>query len=135
MTTTDTRENKAVVQLALAELIAHGDVDALGRRLTDGFVHHKPDGTSSTKPQWLAEVGTALAAVPFADLQVEVLHMLADGDHVVLYTRRRLPGSDSGIAVVDILRLDGGLIAEAWEIIEREDQVAANLAWWKPVEG
>jgi hypothetical protein len=38
------------------------------------------------------------------------------------------PGPE--IAVVDIWRIDDGLIAEAWEIIESVAQAAANLAWW-----
>lgn len=34
----------------------------------------------------------------------------------------------------DIWRIDGGLIAEAWEIIEPVAQVAANLVWWEPAQ-
>jgi predicted SnoaL-like aldol condensation-catalyzing enzyme len=127
-----TTENKSIVQRALAGLVATGDVDALERLLSDDFVHHKPDSTSSTKAEWLADVRTAL--IPLAEMQVEIHHVLADGDYVVMYSRRWLPGAEPGIAVVDIWRFDGEVIAEAWEIIEPVAQVAANLMWWETVD-
>ncbi|OLT30428.1 hypothetical protein BJF79_39050 [Actinomadura sp. CNU-125] len=125
-----TTENKSIVERALAELIGTGDVDALGRFLSDDFVHHRPDSTSKTKKEWLAAVGAAL--VPLAGMQVEVEHVLADGDHVVMHSRRRLPDGGPEIVVVDVWRVDGGLIAEGWEIIEPVAQAAANLTWWEP---
>jgi predicted SnoaL-like aldol condensation-catalyzing enzyme len=125
-----TTQNKSIVERALAELIGTGDVDALKPLLSDDFVHHRPDSTSSTKAEWLA----AVRAVPIADLRVEVHHVLADGDHVVMHSRRWLPGAGPGIAGVDIWRLDDGLIAEGWEIIEPVAEVAANQVWWEPAE-
>lgn len=126
-----TTDHKILVQRALAELMETGGVDALEPLLSDDFVHHRPDSTSSTKAEWLAAVQAALT--PLADMQVEVRHLLADGDHVVVHSRRRLPGSGPEIVVVDIWRIDEGLIAEGWEIIEPVAQAAANLKWWEPV--
>ncbi|MDI2127108.1 nuclear transport factor 2 family protein [Yinghuangia seranimata] len=123
-----TQDNRIIVQKALAGLVETGGVDELAPLLTDNFVHHKPDSTSSTKAEWLAEVRAALPHI--AGMEVEVRNLLADGDHVVMYSRRRLPGGGPGIAVVDIWRFDDGRIAEAWEVIEPLAQVAANLAWW-----
>ncbi|MBO2452553.1 nuclear transport factor 2 family protein [Actinomadura barringtoniae] len=122
-------DNTSIVQRAMAGLIATGDVEALAPVLSDGFVHHKPDATSSSKTEWLDEVRAALPHI--AGMEVEVQHLLAGGDHVVMYSRRRLPGTDAAIAVVDIWRFEDGLIAEAWEIVEPLADVAANLAWWE----
>ncbi|KAB2374178.1 nuclear transport factor 2 family protein [Actinomadura montaniterrae] len=122
--------NKDIVQQALSELIATGSTAGLAPLLSGGFVHHRPDATSSTKKEWLAAVEAAL--VPLAGMEVEIRHLLADGDHVVLHTRRRLPDGGPEIAVVDIWRVEGGLISEAWEIIEPVAQAAANLTWWEP---
>jgi predicted SnoaL-like aldol condensation-catalyzing enzyme len=124
-----TIENKSIVQRALAGLIETGDVDVLAPFLSDDFVHHRPDSTISTKAEWLAAVRAAL--VPLAGMQVEILQVLADGDHVVVYSRRWLPNAGPEIAVVDIWRIDGGVIAEGWEIIEPVAQAAANLRWWE----
>ncbi|MFC7585270.1 nuclear transport factor 2 family protein [Nonomuraea antimicrobica] len=131
MTTQDmTTDNKSIVQRALAALVATGDVEALAPLLSDDFIHHRPDATSKSKAEWLAAVGAAL--VPLAGMQVEIQHVLADGDNVVMHSRRRLPDGGPEIVVVDIWRLDDGLIAEAWEIIEPVAQAAAHLAWWEP---
>ncbi|MFI6785925.1 nuclear transport factor 2 family protein [Nonomuraea sp. NPDC050383] len=127
-----TTDNKSIVQKALTELVGTGDVDALAPLLSDDFVHHRPDSTSSTKAEWLAAVRAAL--VPLAGMQVEIDHVLADGDHVVMHSRRRLPGGGPEIVVVDIWRIDDGLIAEAWEIIEPVAQAAAHLVWWEPAD-
>lgn len=128
-----TTDNKLIVQRALAALIETGDVEALGRWLSDDFRHHRPDSTSTTKAEWLENVRDALA--PLAGMSLEIQHLLADGDHVVMYSRRRLPGDGPAIAVVDIWRLDDGLIAEAWEIIEPLADVRANLSWWQRDQG
>ncbi|WP_433475927.1 nuclear transport factor 2 family protein [Spirillospora sp. CA-142024] len=126
-----TEDNKDIVQRALAELIGAGGVDAIEPYLSDDFVHHRPDSTSSTKEEWLAAVRAALG--PLAGMRVDVRHVLGDADHVVVHSQRRLPSGGPEIAVVDIVRVaEDGLIAEAWEIIEPVDQAAANLRWWEP---
>ena len=127
-----TTENKAIVQRALAGLIETGDVDALAALLSDDFLHHRPDSTTSTKAKWLAAVRAAL--VPIAGMQVEILHLLSDGDHVVVHSRRWLPDAGPQIVVADIWRIDDGLIAEGWEIIEPVAQAATNLTWWESAQ-
>ncbi|WP_432867138.1 nuclear transport factor 2 family protein [Microbispora rosea] len=122
-------DNGSIVRQALAALIATGDVDTLASSLRDDFVHHRPDGTR-TKAEWLADVRAAL--VPLAGMRVEIRHLLADGDHVVMHSLRRLPDAGPEIAVVDIWRLDDGLIAEAWEIIEPVAEATGHLTWWEP---
>ena len=127
-----TTDNKNIIRRALTELIESGGIEAVEPLLRDDFVHHRPDATSSTKAEWLAAVQTALT--PLADMQVEVLHLVAEGDHVVLHSRRRLPDGGPEIVVVDIWRIDDGLVTECWEIIEPTAQASANLTWWEPAE-
>ncbi|GAB3863257.1 nuclear transport factor 2 family protein [Dactylosporangium cerinum] len=124
--------NKTIVQRALAGLIATGDVDTLASSLSNDFVHHRPGAAPSTRAEWLAAVQTALG--PTAGMQVEILHLLADDDHVVVHSRRRLPDTGPEIVVVDVLRIDNGLIAEGWEIIEPVAQAAANMTWWEAAQ-
>ncbi|UED85526.1 nuclear transport factor 2 family protein [Streptomyces profundus] len=122
--------NRSIVERALTELVRTGDVDALAALLHDDFVHHRPGLTSSTKEEWLA----AVRAVPMTDLRVEIHHLLAEGDHVVTHSRRRLPDAGPGIAGVDIWRLDNGLIVEGWEVIEPVNRAAENMRWWSSTE-
>lgn len=132
-TANKTAANKALVQQALGALMSTGDVEALAPFLSDDFVHHRPDATSRTKAQWLAAVQAALG--PLAGMQIEVLHLLADDNHVVMHSRRRLPPSGIEITVVDIWRVENGRIAEGWELIEPTAQAAANFTWWEASRG
>jgi predicted SnoaL-like aldol condensation-catalyzing enzyme len=124
-----TNENKNIVQRALGALMETGDVDALAPFLSDDFVHHRPDSMTRTKAAWLAAIRAAL--VPLAGMQIEIRQLVADDDHVVMYSRRWLPDGGPEIVVVDIWRIDDGLIAEVWEIIEPVARAAANLSWWE----
>jgi predicted SnoaL-like aldol condensation-catalyzing enzyme len=128
-TESTTTDNKSIVARAFAGLVETGDVASVERVLSDGFVHHRPDATSSTKAEWLASMRASLEHI--AGMQVEIKHMLADGDHVVLHSRRQLP-SGPEITVVDIMRFEDGLIAEAWETIEPAAEAASHLTWWAP---
>ncbi|MEW2430833.1 nuclear transport factor 2 family protein [Micromonospora sp. NPDC047644] len=123
-----TTENKSIVGRALAGLVDTGDVDTLASYLSEDFTHHRSDSTTSTRAQWLAAVRAALG--PTTGMRVDILHLLADGDHVVVHSRRRLPDGGPEIVVVDVLRIADGLIAEGWEVIEPAAQAAANDAWW-----
>ncbi|MBG6104445.1 putative SnoaL-like aldol condensation-catalyzing enzyme [Micromonospora vinacea] len=123
-----TTENKSIVGRALAGLVDTGDVDTLASFLSEDFIHHRSDSTTSTRTQWLAAVRAALG--PTAGMRVDVLHLLADGDHVVVHSRRRLPDVGPEIVVVDVLRIADGLIAEGWEVIEPAARTAVNDAWW-----
>jgi predicted SnoaL-like aldol condensation-catalyzing enzyme len=121
--------DRTIVERALAGLIETRDVDALAPFLSDDFVHHRPGSAPSTKAEWLSAVRAAL--VPLADMRVEILQLLADGDRVVVYSRRWLPDGGPEIVVVDFWRIADGLIAEGWEIIEPLSRAAANLVWWE----
>ncbi|MDG4826176.1 nuclear transport factor 2 family protein [Asanoa sp. WMMD1127] len=127
-----TTDNKAIIERALAELLGTGKVDGLRSVLSDDFTHHRPDATSATKAEWLDAVGAAL--VPLADMRVEIQHVVADGDHVVMHSRRWLPDGGPEITVVDIFRFDGGLVTDIWEVIEPAAHAKANLSWWQPAE-
>ncbi|NUP05565.1 MAG: SnoaL-like domain-containing protein [Polyangiaceae bacterium] len=122
-----TTNNKDIVQRALSALLGTRNVDALTPFMTEDFVHHRPDARR-TKSEWLAAVQAAL--VPLAGMDVAIQHLVADGDHVVMHSRRRLPAGPE-IVVVDIFRLEAGRIAEAWEVIEPAVDATANFKWWE----
>lgn len=123
-------DNKTLVAEALSGLVETGNLDALASALHDDFVHHRPNGIVTTKDEWL----TAVAAVPLGDLKVELLHILADGDLVTVHSHRRLATGGPTIAVVDIWRLDQGLVTEGWEIIEPTHEAANHQLWWEPTD-
>ncbi|HEX5204646.1 MAG TPA: hypothetical protein VFW27_32380 [Actinoplanes sp.] len=80
----------------------------------------------------LMEPGGVDALAPTVGMQIEIHHLLSDGDHVMVHSRRRLPDHGPEVVVVDILRLDGKLVTDIWEIIEPTAHAAANATWWEP---
>jgi len=62
------------------------------------------------------------------DARQTIHRSFADGDHVIVHVHvERWPG-DAGLAVVDIFRCEGGMIAEHWDVIQDvpRDPVNAN---------
>jgi predicted SnoaL-like aldol condensation-catalyzing enzyme len=119
-------DHQHIVQSALTKLAQTGDANALEPFLHESFLHHRPESTLN-KAQWLASV----AAVPLADLRVEIRHLLADGAFVVMHSTRSLAPNGPRVAGVDIWRVEEGLIAEAWEILEPFAEAADHFVWWK----
>ncbi|MEV4343331.1 nuclear transport factor 2 family protein [Actinoplanes sp. NPDC049596] len=124
--------NKDIVQKALTTLLETGDAAGLAPFLSDDFVHHRPGLPDRDKTEWLAAVAASLG--PTAGLQVEIEHFLADGDCVIMHSRRGLPAGPA-IAVAEIWRVRDARVTEGWELIEPVAQAAANLRWWEAATG
>jgi predicted SnoaL-like aldol condensation-catalyzing enzyme len=58
---------------------------------------------------------------------VQTIHRsFVDGDHVIVHVHVvRWPG-DPGIAVVDIFRMEGGMIAEHWDVLQEVPTAPVN---------
>lgn len=115
---------KALVRRFYAEAINGRDLDAVDRLLDPAFVHNGEKRGHAGQRQAVAGFLDA-----FPDLHVEVELLLAEGDLVAAH--QRWTGTHEGpIAGVDptgrrveftstaILRIHGGLIAEAWDEVD-----------------
>lgn len=68
----------------------------------------------------------AMLKSDFSSARSDVKRCFADGDHVILHVHSiRVPGS-AGRAIVDIFRLENGLIAEHWDVIQEVPPTSAN---------
>ncbi|HTY71084.1 MAG TPA: nuclear transport factor 2 family protein [Actinomycetes bacterium] len=85
--------------------------------VTSDYVHHTAMGDWSFD-QWQA--GMAWVDSVFADRAYTVQHVLVDGDRVAAYVRwvatRRSDGSRVEGAGAYHCRLEGGLVAEDWDV-------------------
>jgi len=113
-----TPEEEANLSLVLAmfeAVLGPMDSTAVDRFISPGYIQHNQ----------LAEPGreglkrfldTIRAETPEAVHDVK--RAFVDGDHVTVhYHVRRRPG-DNGWAVIDIFRLENGLIAEHWDVMQ-----------------
>ena len=107
--------NLDLVLAMFAQVLNPMDSSAVDRFIAEDYIQHSQ----------LAEPGrealkrfldTIRARTPEAVHDVK--RAFVDGDHVVVhYHVRRWPG-DKGWAVIDIFRVENGLIAEHWDVLQ-----------------
>jgi predicted SnoaL-like aldol condensation-catalyzing enzyme len=119
-TATDLSHNRALVTELFVRL-GRGDVDGIGELLHESFVSHNPriphdpaatDGRQAFLGFLRGPDGQRLLAAT-----VDTHRMAADGDLVWVHNHLGYPGSP-GIAAVDILRIEDGLVAEHWDVVQ-----------------
>jgi predicted SnoaL-like aldol condensation-catalyzing enzyme len=107
-------ESKQLVMKCL-ELYGKGELDAVAALLRDDYADHGLPFRTATKAEWLV----AARGLPLAGLRIEIRRLVAEGDHVTMFSRRWLPEAGLDIAVADVFRVQDGLIAERWEVVEQ----------------
>jgi predicted SnoaL-like aldol condensation-catalyzing enzyme len=90
-----------------------GDRETAASLVTPTARHHNayfPAGM----PVLLDAIVAAAAAQPHG--QLDVKHVLADGDLVAIHSHVRRDPDDRGVAVVHLFRFEGDRIAELWDV-------------------
>ena len=88
-----------------------------------GYIQHNP----------MAETGRD-AAIKFlepffaqhADINYSIKRVIADGNLVAVHSHGKFAAEDRGIAVVDILRVQGCKVMEHWDVVQPVPEKAAN---------
>lgn len=62
----------------------------------------------------------------FPGVRADVKRALADGDFVILHVHVKLQPQELGLAIVEIFRLEGGKIAEHWDVRQPVPETSAN---------
>ena len=119
--------NKALVRRYYAE--AMGDLSGIGQVVGDTFVdHHFPPGLPPG-PAGVRQFFQGILGGVFSEMKIEIDFMLAEGDkvdcHFALLARHT--GEFAGIVpkgnvircpAISTFRIEGGKLAEAWEIFD-----------------
>ena len=113
--TADEQANLDLVLRMFAEVLNPMDSAAVDRFISPDYIQHNQmvaPGLASLK----AFLDMIRAETPEAVHDVK--RAFVDGDHVTVhYHVRRWPG-DTGWAVIDIFRVEDGLIAEHWDVMQ-----------------
>ena len=108
--------NKAVVRQLYERVFNAHDVDAADRLLRADYIQHNP-GIPTGREGFKTIFRDVFKVVP--DARVQILHIVAEGDLVVVHVLNR--GTPSGatapieMAGFDLFRVQDGLIAEHWD--------------------
>ena len=113
--TTEEQANLELVLRMFAEVLNPMDSSAVERFISPGYIQHNQaaepgrDGLKRFLDMIRAQTPEAVH---------DVKRAFVDGDHVTVhYHVRRWPG-DLGWAVIDIFRIENGLIAEHWDVMQ-----------------
>jgi predicted SnoaL-like aldol condensation-catalyzing enzyme len=102
-------QNREIVLGCLENLFVHKDFDAAKAALHPGFVTHSP-GLPSGREAFTEAVKNS----PLAGADAEIQRAVAEGDLVMVHLHVRSP--DGEVAIVDILRVENGLLVEHWDV-------------------
>ena len=114
MSTTAEERNKALVLEAFETLANRRDFAAAKRFWSADYIQH-----STHIPPGRDGLFNLVKASP-PDRRYENALAIADGDYVMLHGRLSTTGPQANRIAVDIVRLEDGLIAEHWDVVQDE---------------
>lgn len=105
--------NLALVARVYAEVLGPLDAEAVDGLIRPDYIQHSPlagNGAEALKGflRW------ARSTSPHAEHRVK--RMFADGDHVIAHVHVIINPGEPGNAVVDIFRIEDGMVAEHWDV-------------------
>jgi predicted SnoaL-like aldol condensation-catalyzing enzyme len=115
---------KQVVTKFMTKLYVDKQVrEAFETWVDPGYIQHNP----------MAQTGRD-AAVGFLepffashpDIHYDIKRIIADGNLVAVHSHGQFAKDDRGIAVVDILRIEGCRVMEHWDVVEAVPEKSAN---------
>jgi predicted SnoaL-like aldol condensation-catalyzing enzyme len=125
------QRNKALVLEAMTSLFQRHDASAVERLYTPNYIQHNPN---------IPQGRDALAAI-VAGLSQAVYYepglIVAEGDLVAIHGRIR-GWADAPQVVVDLFRIEGGKLAEHWDVLQNElpaNPALGGIAMFHPDEG
>ena len=123
--------NRALVLDAMTSLFQRHDASAVERLYAEAYIQHNPN-IPQGRDALRSIVETLSPAVHY-----EPGLIIAQGDFVAIHGRIR-GWADETQVVVDIFRIEGGKLAEHWDVLQSEVPAttgAAGLAMFDPAEG
>ncbi len=112
--------NKALVLEAFDTLFNKKDIAAAERFWSPAYIQH-----SAHIPPGREGLFALIEAVP-REMRYENALIMAEGDKVMLHGRFSNIGAPADWIVVDIVRVENGLLAEHWDVIQDEATRASS---------
>jgi len=120
----ETERNRAIVTRFIDLFYGQGRVrEAFTTYVAPGYIQHNPvaaDGRDTA----IAALEPYFASQPNAIREVQ--RIIVDGNLAAVHVRVRQNPQDRGVAIVDILRLENGMIVEHWDVIQAVPERSAN---------
>lgn len=122
MTPTSPEENKALVLEAFDTLFNKRDYVAAERYWSDRYIQH-----SAHIPPGRDGLFNLVRGLP-STLRYEHHVILAEGDYVIVHGRFSGHGRPAAWVAADVVRIEGGKLAEHWDVLQDEVTEADSLS-------
>ena len=109
------RRNHEIVLAMFEAVLQPMDSAAADQFIAPGYLQHSPMAAPG-REAFKAFLDEIRAETP--DAVHDIKRSFADGDHVVVHYHVRRWPSDAGWAVIDIFRLEDGMIVEHWDVVQ-----------------
>lgn len=120
--------NRDLVVTAITELFIDGDLTAIDRYWSEDYLQHNP-----MVPSGRSNLKSLFGNMP-TDFKYEIGMVIADDDKVAIHGRY-VGIAPTPMIAVDIFRVEDGLIAEHWDVLQAEvSDTASGLPMFSPTE-
>jgi predicted SnoaL-like aldol condensation-catalyzing enzyme len=108
-------ENKKIAIDLCTRLFNEKDTSVIDKYIVEDYIQHSPTAPSG-RAGIHARVGELFAAYP--KLHIDIRQVISEGNLVALHYIWRFKPEDRGMAIVDILRIEGGKVREHWDVVQ-----------------
>lgn len=98
-------------------------IDRIDEFIAEDLIQRNPNLPNGREP--LREFWTGMTTAN-PEFNVDVVRIISEGDLVVEHSVARLKAGDVGFAVVDIYRVEDGLIVEHWDVLQEMPEETAS---------
>lgn len=110
-----TEENKALVRSFVTEVLQDGAFDKIPQFISsETYIQHNPQVADGI--EGLQAFAESLAPQGISMAYTDIHNVVGCGNFVAVLSQMRL--GDDDLAVIDLFRVDGGLIVEHWDVME-----------------
>ena len=111
---TEQENNKKLVLEAFDAAFNRNEADAFERYWSPIYIQHSPRMAPGREGLIKANVSRP------AELHYEPGLIMAEGDYVMVHGRFTMGNKQRAVITLDILRIENGLLAEHWDVMETE---------------
>lgn len=116
-------KNRALVVEFYTTVLSQRQVDKAPHYLKEDYIQHNPFAPSG-RDAFMEFFRVLFAQYPQSEHRI--VRTAADGDLVYLHVHAKNSPDDPGRAVMDILRVENGMIVEHWDVVQPVPESAAN---------
>lgn len=109
-------DNKSLVSEFYRQFFNCHDLTAPLRMVREDYIQHNP-GVGQGRQALIDAFSEKFQTDPSFHLEIQM--MIAENDMVAVYLKNTAPDGRTRARVVDIYRIEGGMLAEHWDVIQR----------------